>query len=156
MKKPWVYNCVACKEDITTTSASKSYICRPCLARSNAKKANQAAVKVRTLEPYLALYRVFLSVNRNRKSLIKLSFKSFKSFTNIDTCFYCESKVEWAKKSTKGYMVYNLDRKDNSKPYTKSNCVVCCGKCNRIKMNHFNAEEFIEVVKLIKNIRGSW
>jgi hypothetical protein len=28
---------------------------------------------------------------------------------------------------------YNLDRLNSDKGYTKENCVVCCGACNRMK-----------------------
>jgi hypothetical protein len=64
--------------------------------------------------------------------------------------------VKWLKHST--YMggesfSYNLDRKDNSKGYTKSNCCVCCSICNAVKSDRFTHEEMVKLGHTIRAIR---
>jgi hypothetical protein len=74
-----------------------------------------------------------------------MSYEDFLSFTTINECFYCNSKVEWTPHSTgskKYNKSYNLDRKDNEKGYIKDNCVVCCTLCNFTRGNRFSFEEF--------------
>lgn len=51
-------------------------------------------------------------------------------------CFYCgtEPRQGIRRQSTNGIYLYNgLDRVDNSRGYTISNVVPCCGTCNRAK-----------------------
>ncbi|MDD3412370.1 MAG: hypothetical protein PHY47_00030 [Lachnospiraceae bacterium] len=152
------YTCTACRKEIFTKRKNKSIICRPCLARKNLDKALKASNRVTTLREYEAVYRSFI---RTAAHKVELTFDDFKEYTKIDACYYCNNKIVWNKKSTSKngngiYMRYNLDRKDPSKNYTKDNCVVCCPKCNRTKLDNFNAEEFLQIVKLIKSIRGKW
>ena len=156
-RKTRYYICVDCNEQ-KATKATSSYICRSCLCKRNSKKGNQAAVLKNTLRPYEAVYRSLL---RTAVHKVEISFEDFLLFTEIDNCYYCNNKITWHKKSVSKnkhgmYMRYNLDRKDSSKNYTKDNCVVCCPKCNKAKMDNFNDEEFIQIVKLIRNIRGEW
>lgn len=48
---------------------------------------------------------------------------------------------------------YNLDRKDNSKGYSIKNCVVCCTVCNLTRGNRFTYEQFLEIGKLLSELR---
>lgn len=151
----YIYTCISCRE-IKETSSKTSFICRPCLARKNAKKANKAAVKKRTLKPYEALYRVLLRNASLTNRKVTLTFNDFLKFTKIKNCYYCDADLTWHSKSTKFSkgMVTNLDRKDSSLGYSLDNCVPCCGKCNRVKTNFFSHEEFKAVVQLIKQMRN--
>lgn len=61
-----------------------------------------------------------------------------------EKCYYCQAeprqKSQFAR-SHGAYFYNGLDRKDNTKGYTLSNVVPCCGKCNRAK-NTASFEEF--------------
>lgn len=43
-----------------------------------------------------------------------------------------------------------IDRVDNSKPYTRDNCVPCCGCCNKMKMD-LELSFFLDQIKRIYN-----
>lgn len=53
-------------------------------------------------------------------------------------CYYCGNPpIEVIYKKYITPVRYNgVDRLDNSKGYSKGNCVTCCKVCNRMKMNH--------------------
>lgn len=64
----------------------------------------------------------------------------FKNF-----CHYCGEppSLKISEKNGYGYFVYNgIDRKDNTKGYTKTNCVSCCKTCNMCK-GSMSYENFI-------------
>ena len=72
--------------------------------------------------------------------------KMFKS-----VCFYCgrEPYRTLKKPNCYGHYVCNgIDRKDNSKGYTKSNCVSCCLECNFMK-NTYHIDEFLKLIRMI-------
>lgn len=55
-------------------------------------------------------------------------------------------------KENKLIIVYNgIDRKNNFKGYTKSNCVTCCAICNRAKYNLSEEDYKKWITNLIKN-----
>lgn len=47
-----------------------------------------------------------------------------------------------------------IDRVDNSKPYTRDNCVPCCGCCNKMKMDLELSFFLSQVEKIYKNINA--
>ena len=60
-------------------------------------------------------------------------------------CFYCGDQPSnvMSRRKNNGPFVYNgIDRFDNSKGYSKENCVSCCSQCNRSKSD-LGLEEFI-------------
>jgi len=69
-----------------------------------------------------------------------LSLKEFE-FLILSPCIYCGNSIN----------TYNgIDRVDNAKGYEKNNCVPCCMRCNRMKMD-MSLEEFIAH---LKNLQG--
>ena len=42
-----------------------------------------------------------------------------------------------------------VDKKDNKKPYSPSNCVLACYPCNNAKSDVFTYEEFLKIGKII-------
>lgn len=60
-------------------------------------------------------------------------------------CHYCGTPPRTRIRDTSFYR-NGIDRKDNSKGYTKDNCVPCCWRCNRAK-NILSADEFIELAR---------
>jgi hypothetical protein len=92
-----------------------------------------------------------------RKIKVELTYEQFLKFTKIMYCHYCGDRIPWRPFATvKGFFhsaAYFLDRKDNKKSYSTSNCVVCCSECNRIKGNRFSYKEFLIVGKALYEIR---
>jgi 5-methylcytosine-specific restriction endonuclease McrA len=58
-------------------------------------------------------------------------------------CFYCGSKITWAKDRTTLVGLHGIDRLDSSKPYTLDNVVPCCKHCNYAK-NDMSVDQFKE------------
>ena len=73
-----------------------------------------------------------------RKLEWSLTKEQFRKLTKGD-CDYCgiEPRQIMLRSGMNGSYVYNgVDRKDNLKGYTFSNCVSCCKQCNLAKSNH--------------------
>ena len=105
------------------------------------------------LLPYEALYRRVRDYGASYSRTIEftLSYEEFVEFTKQDICFYCHSPVTWAKYNvTWNGSAYNLDRKDNDKGYTKENCIVCCGRCNKGKNKLFTFNEWYEMTECFR------
>ena len=66
----------------------------------------------------------------------------FNDFLNLVTsaCYYCNHSSETE--------TIGIDRVDNTKGYTKENCVPCCWKCNRIK-HTYHQKFFLEKCKIM-------
>src|ERR1035437_6089847 len=90
--------------------------------------------------------------NDHRKIKIELTYEEFLEFTNVKNCYYCNAKINWIEYSSseKEYFsrAYYLDRKINSGPYSKENCVVCCTLCNKFKRT-LDHNEFIVLCSFI-------
>jgi hypothetical protein len=99
--------------------------------------------------PYESLYHRLLTHNSDMP--VDLSYEEYLEFTHTSYCHYCFSKITW-ESSGRRSTAYNLDRKDNSLGYSKKNCVVCCGSCNRTKGDRFTYAEFMLIAKVIRRI----
>jgi len=108
------------------------------------------------IRPYESLYNRLRRIAKKQKHKCALGFKQFVDFTKTTNCHYCHAPVEWVKYSigaTKGAGGYKIDRKDNTKGYSKENCVVCCSSCNRTKGDRFTYEQFVQIGKVIRSFR---
>lgn len=65
----------------------------------------------------------------------------------IPNCYYCGGF--FGKTTTGG----GLDRVENSKGYTVDNVVSCCHFCNRIKQDLLTANETLQVISVLKQLR---
>lgn len=91
---------------------------------------------------------------KNRKKYVDLSYEEFVEFTKVKECHYCGEELHWIERSTKhGTQAYNLDCKDNSLGYTKTNLVACCSRCNAGKSDKFTYAEWIAIGKCIRTMR---
>lgn len=71
----------------------------------------------------------------------KLTDDQFKSFWD-KSCYYCGEQIKGV----------GIDRLNSDKDYVIDNCVSCCFKCNKIKME-LSYNEFLErVIKIYKNL----
>lgn len=110
------------------------------------------AAAIRRKRPYEALYN---SVARRSKSRYdsSLTYEQFLSFTKEDRCGYCYAPVVWAEFAITNHghtAAYNLDRVDNSKGYHVDNLIVCCGRCNKAKSDHFTHDEWMEAMTFLR------
>lgn len=81
-----------------------------------------------------------------------LSKRYFKWLT-AQNCYYCGAEpanIYEVKNCNGGYTYNGVDRKDNTKGYTKENSVPCCWQCNRIKSD-LPLNEFIRWVRRVSN-----
>lgn len=71
----------------------------------------------------------------------------------LSNCFYCgkEPSNTYVLQYTKETMKYSgLDRRDNTKGYTKENTVACCYQCNRAKSDT-TEDEFLMWIERVHN-----
>jgi hypothetical protein len=106
------------------------------------------------IRPFEALYNIFQKKARKRDKEIELTYEEFLEFTDIPECHYCGVPVFWTTHHTVKFgRKYNLDRKDNSVGYVKSNLLVCCYRCNRIKSDDIPYDEMLQIGQAIKSWR---
>lgn len=85
-------------------------------------------------------YQVYQHSAKRRRRRFNLTIEEFKGFI-IGECCYCGAQAN----SFNG-----IDRVDSSIGYVKRNCVSCCAKCNRMKLD-MTVKEFAEhIIKLQK------
>jgi len=74
-------------------------------------------------------------------------------------CKYChlpgDTEKYYGKHFRKGRRGIHLevDRKDNSQPYSPENCVLACYPCNNAKSDVFSYEEFLKIGEAIRNVK---
>ena len=128
---------------------------------SNTIRAQKQHIKIRTGQcrscshttPYQAAYKLMCRRAAKRNLENTLTLEDYREFTNSN-CYYCGDKIKWADRGThsEGISRYCIDRKDNSKGYTKDNTVACCSTCN-IAKHKLNESEFIE---LCRKVVSNW
>jgi len=50
-------------------------------------------------------------------------------------------------------LTLEVDRKDNTQPYSPSNCVLACYPCNNAKSDIFSYEDFLEIGQAISKVK---
>lgn len=104
----------------------------------------------RRKRPFEAMYNIF--VGRARYP-VSLTYEQFAELAQQHECHYCGAEIIWQeyrRSSKRGGNGSNLDRKDNSGPYSLNNVVVCCGRCNYAKGSHFTYDEWVQIGNLIR------
>ena len=82
------------------------------------------------------VYNDYVKSALARNKAFELTLEEFNTFKIDAYCTYCGSPS------------LGIDRVENSIGYIMSNCVPCCGQCNRMKYTG-TTEEFLEQVKKI-------
>lgn len=106
----------------------------------------------RRLRPFEALYNIFVG---RAKHPVQLTYEQFAQLAKITECHYCGAEIFWQEyrhRSNKGHGS-NLDRCDSAGPYSAENVVVCCGRCNYAKNNHFTYDEWRALGAVIRSWR---
>ncbi len=113
--------------------------------------------KSRMKPEWKCLYRALMKTAKKKNHDILLTLEDFVEFTTIDKCHYCDIDIVWHSHiHAKGAKTrYNLDRKDNTKGYSKDNCVVCCKDCNMLKSNKISYSTMLKFGKILKEERES-
>lgn len=111
------------------------------------------------LASFNALYAGYRSSAIKRGYVFDLSKEEFLNITK-QNCFYCgklPSSVYHPKECIGEYVYNGIDRFDNSFGYTVSNCVPCCGECNKSKLDR-SAKDFNGwIVKVYNNyVKNMW
>jgi len=131
--------CKICKKELPEHSFElirgkwRSHICRYCRSKREAART----IRKRKIKFSRAWFdRRFCRLRRNardRNIKFELTFEEFcriRTYKN-ERCFYCGT--------TRG--PFSIERLDNTKGYTISNCVVACWRCNKMKSKDYTMEE---------------
>ena len=112
--------------------------------------------KIKSKRPYESKYNRLLDMAKRYERECHISYEDFIKFTSIVNCHYCEAPIIWKAHSNKYERRdsgYYLDRKNSSKGYSIDNCVVCCCRCNKGKLDHFTYEEWLKIGEVIKTFK---
>jgi hypothetical protein len=107
--------------------------------------------------PYESVYNGLCKQRRFDEMIAAqtMTYDEYLTFVN-SPCFYCQQPIPWRPFSTdRGQYVsraYYLDRKDHAGPYSVENCVPCCTRCNRFRMDLFSFEEFCSFIPVLRSI----
>jgi hypothetical protein len=137
--RKWLTVCACGKEQVVKGTKLLNGISKGCRSCNNGWKKR----------PFESLYNVLCLMAKDRCDVL-LSYEDYLTFTKTSICHYCGVNITWL---PHGYNAHghHLDRKENSLGYSKSNCVVCCSRCNRAKSDHFTYEEWIQIGEVIRS-----
>ena len=105
-------------------------------------------------------YQNYIIGAKNRGLSFDLTPSQFLDYISQD-CEYCGSSPELHEYKVNGKLKYTnyingIDRIDSSKGYSVDNCVPCCSKCNKMKLD-YSVEDFKNHIDKIYNhfVKGS-
>jgi hypothetical protein len=131
----FIFSCRECRKELRIQRqalAVRTGLCNKC-------------VKHKATQPHKRTYNSLIMKAKRYNQSIELSFDDFLFFTELRSCYYCGEEIIW---QPYGSSAYHLDRKDSSKGYTLENSVVCCFRCNRLKSNFYDSDEFQAIMKV--------
>jgi hypothetical protein len=99
----------------------------------------------RLKRPFHTTYLRFIAAAKRAGRGCSISYRQFLNFTKQVNCHYCYAPILWSKHCAGMHgnnSKYYLDRKNNRRGYHKSNCVVCCTRCNYGKGAAFSYAEW--------------
>ncbi len=119
------------------------------------KKCLKYSVKISSREAVLrTMFSEYRRVASNAKRSFSLSIEQFRALVE-SVCFYCgnEPKLRAShgnkKKLIRWHPVNGIDRVDNHLGYESSNCVPCCVRCNRAKLEMSGREFVLHCQKIV-------
>lgn len=144
------WNCQCdCGNDVIVRGSNLMRSIKPtqscgCFAKESTAERNKKLYSLPDGESgFNAVYYYYQRNARVRGYEFCLKKTEFRTFVESN-CFYCGASPSNCKKqrcNTGDYVYNGVDRKDNTKGYSLTNCVSCCGICNRMKLT-MSQEEF--------------
>lgn len=133
--------CKTCNKTVTTSLRAKKQYCSPKCRQYNENSFNRGSTPKKR-------YAIAKAAARRAKSKrsFSLTFEEYVEVNEGKDCYYCNGKV------SRGGT--GMDRIDNEGNYTFGNVVSCCGNCNRVRSNLLTQEETLQIIQLLKKIRG--
>jgi len=148
-------NCVLTKDNIVKNSRLYNK-CHSCYLQNRKERRSKPEIKLQAKE-YSLIFR-----EKNWYKVLLTRLKRRTKDTDINSDFILEL---WEKQNGLCYWFNipmtitskkkfpskpSVDRLDNSKPYSKDNCVLCCYSAN-IGRNENNTEDWLDFINTIKN-----
>lgn len=143
--------CKTCNSTFTANRSHKEYCSRLCYRRSPEIKAKYSKrtseyQKTHSKEPFRRFEKLkFKCKSENRE--LSISRQQFVDLL-AKPCIYCN-------KSLLNETGCALDRLDNTKDYTFTNVVPCCGSCNQIRNIHLTHDEMKVAMAAVVEFRKS-
>lgn len=139
-------DCGRITKQISAEIKSGQVIACGCERGKNALPTGEAAFRY--------LYTQYFWSAKKKGYCFRLSRKAFRKLTS-SSCYYCGIQPsKTISRKLNGPYVYNgVDRMNNARGYTPSNCVPCCYKCNMLKGVR-GESEFLSHIKKINENRG--
>jgi len=151
----WTYKCDCGKTVIKKSADVRKGNTKSCGCLS--KEWLQKLAKIQTLvNNQSCINRLFRNYKRaaiDRNFTFELTLEEFERFLN-KPCYYCgDVLTNRITQGKNGLLKYNgIDRTNNCLGYTSKNCVSCCYRCNKMKMN-LDEDEFLEQINKIYNYK---
>jgi 5-methylcytosine-specific restriction endonuclease McrA len=105
--------------------------------------ANKDKVRARDTTPN-AKFKTLRNTAKRRQISFDLDFQFYSALAGLP-CFYCLGPLP--------VFGHGVDRKDNSKGYTKENVVPCCQQCNALKRDVLTVQETKAAIQAIYEVR---
>ncbi|MEK6878959.1 MAG: hypothetical protein AABY22_05090 [Nanoarchaeota archaeon] len=132
--------------------------CRKPYGILHKKELNQYSIRYRQQhKEYFKQYdKQYRKTAKGRFNEYKSSAKRFGRLFEIDfefakklffsDCYFCSAKPN---------PVNGIDRLNNDLDYIKDNCVSCCIRCNRVKMNYSVEETLFHLQKMVETMKNN-
>jgi hypothetical protein len=148
----YVFLCEDCGDEIRRRKARLSELKSPGCCHTCGNSRHWGGKR----KPFESLFNRIKYQARKISRPFNPTFGEFLEFTVVPLCTYCGESVRWiARKSYRGGShPSNLDRKDNALGYSRENCTVCCGECNRVKGGVYSYEEMKIIGPVLRALRN--
>ena len=156
--------CTRCKEIKPVTEFWKGRPdCKGCWGEFKKKRRRDIPMKVRLMDrSYMAKYGKTtigrfhnIKTNLKRRGIdLDINRDDFVAWFNRQSrkCHYCHREFTKANGRKLELTGLTIDRKNNSRGYTKGNLVLACRRCNMIKGSWFTEEQMLEIANMfLKN-----
>jgi hypothetical protein len=142
-KKQICCNCGKDYEKYLTRYNKESKLCKHCnetqQVQDDKRKDRERNYKEEYIKNLKTYYKQYIKNALKRNYTMELQFEDFEKLVK-QKCYYCDYIKEGE--------ANGIDRVDNSKGYSKENCVACCELCNNIKFT-YEPLFFIEKCQII-------
>lgn len=99
------------------------------------------------------LYNSYKGRAKFKKFPLTISLEEFNRITQ-ENCAYCAAppSQEFCPDEGRKYIYNGIDRIDNEAGYAISNCLPCCGVCNRMKSSHDQTYFLSHIRRIYENL----